>query len=225
MKNNLMIASPNEERILSLKQGLNGSFNSAVITDKLHIVWDEVAQTEPEIILLDFDLLGFKSPKDVDRLNRLCTRTRVVILSGEISEDMEWALVKAGVRGCCQYEISSELLRQVVMAVQEGELWVRRAVTSRLLDELGNLSSINTTYQASYDLLNRLTEREYNIAMHVANGQSNKKIAQSCAISERTVKAHLSEIFQKLGISDRVNLALIIASNDSHLRGGESQFH
>jgi len=63
-------------------------------------------------------------------------------------------------------------------------------------------------------LLNKLTEREYDIALHVASGESNKKIAQSCSITERTVKAHLSEVFQKLGIADRVKLALIMSAND-----------
>jgi two-component system nitrate/nitrite response regulator NarL len=214
MKNNLMIASPNEERILLWKQGLNGFVKSSLMTDRLHILGNEAELMEPEIVLLDLDLLGLKHLSDVAKLSKLCTKTRVVIVSGAISQDMEWELLKAGVRGFCQHESSSDLLKQVVMAVQKGELWVRRAVTSRILDEIGNISSKNKAYQASNDLLNKLTEREYDIALHVASGERNKKIAQLCSITERTVKAHLSEVFQKLGIAGRVDLALIMSANN-----------
>jgi DNA-binding NarL/FixJ family response regulator len=214
MENNLMIASPNEKRILLWKEGLNGFVKSSLMTGQLHRLWDDVERTEPEVVLLDLDLVGLNQLSDMTKLSKLCTKTRVVIVSGAISQDMEWELLKAGVRGFCQHGSSPELLKQMLMAVQKGELWVRRAVTSRLLDEIGNISSKNKAYQASKDLLNRLTEREYDIAMHVASGERNKKIAQLCSITERTVKAHLSEVFQKLGIAGRVDLALLMSAND-----------
>jgi two-component system NarL family response regulator len=131
---------------------------------------------------------------------------------------MEWELLKAGVRGCCQRKLDSKLLKQVVIAVQQGELWIRRTLTSRIVAELGEITSKNKAYRESNELLNKLTLREYDIAFHVGQGLSNKEIAQSCAITERTVKAHLSEIFNKLGISDRINLALIISSDNLHQR-------
>jgi len=224
MKNNLIIASPNKERIFSWVQGLNGFVKSSITTDRLDILWDEVERIEPEIVLLDLDLLGLKHLSDVARLRKLCTKAKIVIISSTISEDMEWELIKAGVRGCCLHGISSDLLKQVVTAVLQGELWIRRKLNNRILDELGNISSKTKVYQASHDLLNTLTQREYDIALHVARGESNKAIAQYCAITERTVKAHLSEVFQKLGITDRLNLALIISANDPIHEGGESNF-
>jgi len=224
MKNNLIIASPNKERIFSWAQGLNSFVKYSITTDRLDILWDDVERIEPEIVLLDLDLLGLKHMSDVARLRKLCTKTRIVVISSTISEDMEWELIKAGVRGCCLHEISSELLKQVVTAVLQGELWIRRKINNRLLDELGNISSKNKVYQASHDLLNRLTQREYDIALHVARGESNKAIAESCSITERTVKAHLSEVFQKLGITDRLNLALIISANDPIHERGKSDF-
>lgn len=225
MKNNLIIASPNKERILSWKQGLNNFCSYSTITDRLDILWDDVVRIKSEMVLLDFDLLGIKNLNDIARLRKLCTETRVVIISDSISEDMEWELLKAGVRGCCRYEISPDLLKQVVIAVQQGESWIPRKFTSRLVDELGSISSKVKAYRASHNLLNRLTQREYDIALHVANGESNKKIAQLCAITERTVKAHLSEAFNKLGVTDRTNLALIMSANDPHQVNGELEVH
>ena len=63
-------------------------------------------------------------------------------------------------------------------------------------------------------LLNKLTHREYDIAVRVGNGENNKQIAKSCGITERTVKAHLTEVFQKLGVTDRLNLALVLSADD-----------
>jgi len=216
MHNNFIIASPNKERILSWKQGLKGFVSKSIITDRLHILWDDIARIEPDVLLLDIDLLGSNILSGADKLGRLCTKTNVIILSGDISEDMEWELLKAGVRGCCQRNLDSDLLKQVVMSVQQGELWIRRTLTSRLVAELGKITSNNKVYRASHELLNKLTQREYDIALHVGNGQSNKEIAKSCAITERTVKAHLSEVFHKLGVTDRINLALIMSADQLH---------
>lgn len=69
-------------------------------------------------------------------------------------------------------------------------------------------------YRTSLGLLNKLTPREYDIAVRVGNGESNKQIAKACAITERTVKAHLTEVFLKLGVADRFNLALILSADD-----------
>jgi len=219
----LIIASPNRERILSWKQRLNGFVKTFVITDTLDILRDDVVQIKPQVLLLDIDLLKLNSLADDVDLKRLCTEAKVVVLSGAISEDMEWNLLKAGVRGCCRNDVKPDLLNQVVMAVNRGELWIRRSMTCRLIAELEKITSKNDANRASLSLLNNLTQREYDIAVHVGQGECNKQIAQSCAITERTVKAHLTEIYLKLGINDRLNLALIISADDLHQRRGESQ--
>jgi two-component system NarL family response regulator len=98
--------------------------------------------------------------------------------------------------------------------VQQGELWIRRTLTCRLIDELGKTSAKNKAYRTSLGMLNKLTQREYDIAVRVGNGESNKQIANACAITERTVKAHLTEVFLKLGVTDRLNLALVLSADE-----------
>jgi DNA-binding NarL/FixJ family response regulator len=225
MKNKLIIASPNEERILSWKQELKGFISTFVIADDLKVLWDEVVRIEPDILLLDIEMLGSKSRSFEDKLGKFCKKTSVIISCGDIPEDMEWELLKAGARGCCQRQLDSKLVKQVILAVHHGELWIRRTLTSRIVAELGEITAKNKVYRESNELLNKLTMREYDIAFHVGQGLSNKAIAQSCAITERTVKAHLSEIFQKLGISDRINLALIITADNLHQRNVSNQRH
>jgi DNA-binding NarL/FixJ family response regulator len=232
MTNNLIIASSHQERIASWKQGLDGFVCTSLKIDSLDTLWDVVVRINPEVLLLDIDLLGLNGSNSAAQLRKLCTETRIIILSGLISEAMEWELLKAGVRGCCRNDIKPSLLNQVVNAVNQGELWIRRSLTCRLVDELGKTTSKNKAYRASLGLLCKLTQREYDIAVRVGNGESNKQIAQSCGITERTVKAHLTEIFLKLGVTDRLNLALVLSSDnrsapansDSPLNGG-SRIH
>jgi DNA-binding NarL/FixJ family response regulator len=223
MKNNLIIASPNRERNLSWQQGLNDFVNTFILTDRFDMLWDDVARIKPEVVLLDFDLLQFNGLNGAAILNKFCTETKVIILSGDMSEDLEWELYMAGVRGCCQRDVTPEYLNQVVMAINNGELWMRRSLTCRLGDELGKTTSKNKAYRATPGLLHNLTPREHGIAMCVGNGESNKQIAQSCAITERTVKAHLTEIYLKLGITDRLNLALMVTADDPFQQRGELQ--
>jgi len=214
----------NKNRPASWIRGLGGFVHTVLIYDRLDPLWDEVVMIKPDVLLLDFDLLNLNGLEGAGKLSRLCAETKVIVLSGVISEDLEWKLVKAGVRGCCQADIKPQFIKQIVMAVQQGELWIRRTLTSRLVDELGKTTSKNKAYRASLGLLNNLTQREFDIAVLVGDGESNKRIAQLCAITERTVKAHLTEVYQKLGVTDRLNLALILSSENGNNKANlESQ--
>ena len=172
---------------------------------------NDVLTIRPDVLLLDFDLLWPYGAIRKINLTQLSAETKVIILGGEISEELEWSLLKGGVRGCCPSDLAPGDMREVVLAVQQGELWIRRKLTSRLVDELGKTTSKNKAYRARFGLLNQLTQREFDIALRVSKGESNKQIAQECYITERTVKAHLTEIFQKLGVTDRLNLALFMS--------------
>jgi two-component system NarL family response regulator len=128
---------------------------------------------------------------------------------------MELSLFKSGVRGYCRNDIDPQLLKRVVVAVELGELWIRRSLMARLVDELGMRVIVGA--KDKHTILARLallTAREHQIASVLAAGRTNKEIAKQLDISERTVKAHVSEIFRKVGIGDRLKLALLLASVD-----------
>lgn len=215
-----MLVSYSKDRLASWKQGLDGLVSQITITEKLDAIRDDVARIKPHALLIDFELLGLNGSNGaaVANVKRLSAETKIIILCDSISEDVEWEMIKLGVRGCCQSNIKPELLRKVVVAVQQGELWIRRTLTGRLIDELGRAAAKNKSYQASRCLLDRLTEREYDIALRVGTGESNKQIAKECSITERTVKAHLTEIYIKLGITDRIHLALILSADGRYTR-------
>ena len=223
---NLILASSNRNRAASWKQGLNDFATTTFILDRLDAFWNDVVRIGPDVLLLDADLLMLNGAVQLSTLNKICTETKVIVLVGEITEDLEWALLKAGVRGCCPNDFKPQDLKQVVLSVQQGELWIRRRLTSRLVDELGKTTSKNKAYRSQFGLLNQLTQREFDIAVRVSKGESNKQIAQECSITERTVKAHLTEVFQKLGVADRLNLALFMSSDSrSGLANLEDSLH
>jgi len=215
--NNLIIASTNLERLALWKKVLSGTISTILIKEKLiknrlDALRNEVERNKPGTLLLDIDCLGLNDTHDVITLRSLCAETNTIILSNDVTEELEWELLKVGIRGCCRSDVKPLLLNQVVAAVQQGQLWLRRTLICRLVDELGKTTSKNKAYRDSLSLLNKLTQREYDIAVRVRNGQSNKQIAMECAITERTVKAHLTEVFLKMGVSDRLNLALVLST-------------
>ena len=94
-----------------------------------------------------------------------------------------------------------------------GEVWIRRSLTAQLLEQLGErMRTATLSRKSEADLLAELTKREREIASLVARGENNKIIARNLDITERTVKAHLTEIFRKLGVTDRLKLAVLISS-------------
>lgn len=216
---NLLLVSSCQIRLAALKQGLtNFTVTTLIIestlSNKIELVKEEIASVKPQILLLDIDLLGMDGSYCLVTLRGICYETKTVILSNDVSEDFEWELIKAGVRGCCRCDYDQKLVNYVVTTVQQGQIWIRRSLTTRLVDELSKSTSKNLAYRATLGLLNKLTQREYNISIRVGNGESNKEIARACGISEATVKAHLTEIFQKLGVTSRLNLALILVADN-----------
>ena len=127
-----------------------------------------------------------------------------VVLSLAPRQEAALTALAAGARGYCHALATPEMLRDVAAAVRHGGLWIGPELMSRLIRALPVLPapSGREAERAA------LTERERETAQLVAQGLSNKEIARRLDITERTVKAHLSAIFAKLGLRDRLQLAL-----------------
>jgi DNA-binding NarL/FixJ family response regulator len=206
----ILLASSSQDNLSRWEQGIRGV---APIFCSTHLdsVRGELVRIKPKILLLDLDLPKLDGPNGILGLMNLNPETRVIILSGMLSDEIEWSLFRTGVRGCCRVDIEPGQLQNVVQAVQQGELWIRRTLSWHLLNELVMITQEkNKIKQVVGELLANLTRREYEIATLVGNGESNKQIARRLDITERTVKAHLTEVFRKLDVADRLKLALIV---------------
>jgi two-component system nitrate/nitrite response regulator NarL len=129
----------------------------------------------------------------------------VVAMVGVPKEAEAFALINAGVQGYCHVKAAAEQLREIALVVEHGGLWMPPNLMQRFLALSTRVipAAVPETHQ-----LNDLTARELMVAEQVAHGASNREIAAALEITERTVKAHLSAIFEKLGVRDRVQLAL-----------------
>jgi DNA-binding NarL/FixJ family response regulator len=130
----------------------------------------------------------------------------IIVLSSEPRDDEGITAMDAGASGYCHAYANAATLRQVVEVVSSGELWVGRSLLTRLLK--GVNQSVPEESRRVGDWRALLTEREAEVAGMAAQGASNLGIAEVLGITERTVKAHLTSIFDKLDVADRLQLAL-----------------
>lgn len=150
-------------------------------------------------------------------LQRSIGAAAVIVLANHPDNEQALALFSAGVRGYCNAHATAANLRQVANVVQAGGLWIGESLMHRLLaSSQAALARIPVAELplavagASGDHLAVLTKREQEVARAVANGSSNKEIARQLGITERTVKAHVGAVFQKLKARDRLHLALMV---------------
>lgn len=129
----------------------------------------------------------------------------VVVLSNVPEDAQGLAVLAAGASGYCSALTLPSVLRQVADVVEHGGLWVGQRLMQRLVQGLSVRGS--TVAEPSLDIL---SQRERQVAVAVARGSTNKEIARAMNITERTVKAHLSASFEKLGVRDRMQLALFV---------------
>jgi len=128
------------------------------------------------------------------------------------------SVLRAGARGYHTRNVDPSLLKNAMENVQKGEMWVGHNLVSHLLKPRRSLTKRRvSTSPAKKRQVDGLTPREREIARLISRGASNKEIASFLEVTERTVKAHISAIFQKLKLSNRLQLALFIIGQNPSL--------
>ncbi len=164
-------------------------------------------QLKPDIMLLD---LAMPKHPGLEALRELsvggANSVRVILLTAAAEKNQIVEALQLGARGVVLKDSATQLLLKAIHTVMAGEYWVGREAVSNLVQYLRNLvqSSADTARQKKFGL----TPRELEIISAVVAGFANKEIAEYFKISEDTVKHHLSNIFDKLGVSTRLELAL-----------------
>lgn len=129
-------------------------------------------------------------------------RSRIMLLSDIPSFEEGKPFLRLGIFGYANARLSAVHLQQALMLIKEGSIWLYPEFLLQMIQGFPQTSP-------SDSLTQHLTKREYEIATLVAQGRSNKEIAKISFITEHTVKVHLRTIFEKLGIHDRLSLALM----------------
>ncbi len=167
-----------------------------------------VRQLKPEILLLDLAMPRRPGLEALREMNSGPTSSsvRVILLTAAAEKDQIVEALQLGARGVVLKDSATQILLKSIRAVMNGEYWVGRESVANLVQYLRTLvdSSSHESRKKRYGL----TPREFEVISAVVAGYANKEIAEYFKISEDTVKHHLSNIFDKVGVSTRLELAL-----------------
>ena len=177
-----------------------------------------VRRLKPDLLLLDLAMprqTGLEALREIGTL--ASTATRTVVLAAAIEKAQVAQAIQLGARGVVLKESATQLLLRCIRAVMGGQYWVGDEVVSSLVEVLRDLlpAADGGDRQDHFGI----TRREMEVINAIVSGYTNKDIAQKFSLSEQTVKHHLTNIFDKLGVSNRLELALFavnhrLVSND-----------
>jgi DNA-binding NarL/FixJ family response regulator len=159
----------------------------------------------PDILVFDIATSLASDREPLAELARGCAPACILLLAPALDRAEFIEALRCGVRGVLTKGASSELLFRSIRAVAAGQYWIERAKLVELVQSLAATAPSGGTTVDGEKF--RLTTRERDIVAALAAGCTNKEIARRFAIGETTVKFHLTKIFDKLGLSNRVDLA------------------
>jgi len=180
---------------------------------------EAIRKDRPDVALVGWPASSLNSHKVFAAIQEGKIPTRVIMLA---SEDLKEDFLDAVRQGCCGIvpkQTSTELLVKSIHKVHAGEFWLDRTTTAEVIRRLAKKGTSNANAGARLGLREQsgvLSAREREIVALVAQGFKNKEMAERMFISEQTVKNHLHNIFDKLGVSDRLELALYAIHHNLH---------
>jgi two-component system nitrate/nitrite response regulator NarL len=162
-----------------------------------------LAKFKPDILLLDLRMPEKDGLAVLEEVNFDTLPTRVIVLTAAEDDRDVVRAMRLGARGVVLKQSASDLLLKSIRKVYDGEIWLDNRMTAEVIDAFKKSSESGQRREKPL-----LSEREKEIVQLVAQGFRNREIGEKLFISEQTVKNHLHNIFDKLGVSDRLELAL-----------------
>jgi len=169
---------------------------------------EKVSQNKPDVVLI---CLAENEGKNIDLMTDLikaAPQTKTVILSSPNSSLNQPAALKLGVTGIVGTNQSARVLVRAIRQVSEGEVWLNQKVIAQLLNNSFNSASNGKYKNDGIFKGSDLTKRELEVVRMIGLGLNNKDISKKLYIGEATVRHHLSSIYSKLNVEDRLNLAI-----------------
>ncbi len=161
----------------------------------------------PDVILLDLNL-GEESGLDfLPDLLSAAPSARVIVVTGERDLEAHQRAISRGALGLVLKQDAVEQVTKAVKQVHHGDVWFNRSMMLQVINRMAKAGAV-TKPDPETDKIKTLTEREREVIGLVGEGLKNKAIAERLCISETTVRHHLTPVFAKLGVSDRLELAI-----------------
>ncbi len=169
---------------------------------------DLTARLKPDVVLMDLQMPVLNGIQATRAIIEKFPQTRVVVLTTYASDDWVFDALRAGACGYLLKDSDSAEIARAVRGAVGGETWIDPAVAGRVLAEFNRLAA---SQPVAPDLppIEPLTERELAVLQHLANGKTNREIAETLFLSEGTVKNYVSTILSKLQANDRTHAAIL----------------
>jgi len=183
-------------------------------------VLDRVQELDPDVLLLDLRMPNLDGLSALQALQQTNKRTRVIVLTASEDKNEFVQAMKLGCSGIVLKQTAPELIVKSIRKVHGGEIWLDSHTTAAVMRQFaapGEAGGSASGGSGKTRERSPLSQREREIVQLVAQGYKNKEMAEKMFISEQTVKNHLHNIFDKLGVSDRLELALYAIHKGLHL--------
>ena len=188
--------------ILETEEDIEVVADAESAEDIVELVW----QTRPDVLLLDIRMPQGSGLDAVPAVLKISPNTHVLVLTACDEKEEHVRAFRLGAKGVILKDSARQTLMQAIRTVCRGEVWMDPRMSGALAEELSHIGSEGDPISTRQE--NGLTERELEIVRLVASGYKTQEVGATLAISERTVKTHLTNIFQKLGVRDRVGLVM-----------------
>ena len=167
------------------------------------------SSVQPHVLLLDVAMRGGEGMTLLDRLREQNPETRVLMLTTVMPRNQLVRALQLGARGVVLKDAPADLLFKSIRRVRAGEFWVGRDMVADLVHALAAVEKVSAPRPVLHaPRAFALTARELEIVSAVAGGYTNRQMAERFSIAEDTIKHHLTSIFDKTGVSNRLELAL-----------------
>lgn len=168
---------------------------------------EAAAREQPDIVVLDLHLGGESGLDVLPQLPTVAEDARVLLLTGVRDVEIHRQAIKLGAMGLVLKDQGPDILRKAIETVYAGEAWLDRATMANVLAELAR-GQQRTPRDPDAERIASLTPREREVITLIGEGLTNKQLAARLVISQNTVRHHLTAIFGKLGVADRLDLLI-----------------
>lgn len=163
----------------------------------------------PDIIVMDLLMPIMDGIEATKQITEITPEVKVMILTSMSDQDHAIPALNAGASGYLVKESDPDELILAIKKAVNGETYIHSKITAELM------TALQTNRNSKQNTLDTLTHREKEVLKEITKGKSNKEIASSLYITEKTVKTHVSNILSKLNLQDRTQAALYAIRNDS----------
>ena len=181
-----------------------------------------IALRKPSIVLLD---IGIEEERDLSALSTIVDEVapaRVLVLTAVEDASIHLRAMERGASGIVMLKQAPEVLIRAVRAISSGESWIGQAISAAAIAKLSRARALNERTDPEAEKIALLTAREREIVSIVAQGYNGARIAATLGISEATVRHHITSILSKLGLSNKLELAVYAFHNHLGPEAGNS---